>query len=152
MLTSKRRSKQTIFAALLLLTVAALAILLRSLTSEAPADTRDGHFVIELSEIDEALLAHLHVGDRVVDRRSRHILGDIRDIRAEESVTEVYSERKGALVEAAVPGKLRVYLTLGAKESGGEVFSEGGDAVRLGQTLHFRTYGFSGSGRVVALS
>ena len=109
-------------------------------------------FVLALDEVDEALLSHLHTGDRVVDRQSRRILGDIAEIRSSQSMREVYSEAHGALVQAPVPERLQILLTLRATERDGTVLTENGDTVRLGQTYYFRTYDFSGEGRVVALS
>ncbi len=148
----KKKSSTFLVIPLLLIAAASLALFLGRSAESTPAPEASADFVLELDEVDTSLLSHLHPGDRVVDRRSRRILGDILDIQAEQSHTEIYSEARSALVEAPIPGKLQVRLTLRGTEKGGEIFSVGGDAVKLGQTYYLRTYDFSGNGRVVALS
>ncbi len=140
------------FRVLLFFSVAMLALAVFLPTrkkDEAPA--APGGFVLLLEEVDEALEPHLHVGDRVLDRQSRRILGDILQIDATASEKEVFSETRGALTRATVPGKYDLRLTLSGTQSNGSVLTTGGDTVRLGQIYYFRTYDFSGEGRVVAL-
>ncbi len=117
--------------------------------AEAPA--QEGRFVLLLEEVDAAFEPHLHVGDRVIDRQSRRILGDILDIRAETSRREIFSERAGAFVRASVPGKYDLRLTLSATQQDGAILTASGETVRLGQIYYFRTYDFTGEGRVVEL-
>ena len=113
--------------------------------------TETGQFVLLVQEVDEALANHLHVGDRVIDRQSRKILGDVLEIQATESRREVFSEKKMALVTAIVPEKCDLRLTLKAKKEGNVLLTAAGETVRLGQAYHFRTYDFTGEGRVVEL-
>ena len=110
-----------------------------------------GGFVLRLSEVEEALLPHLHVGDRVIDRQSRCILGDILEIRTEASYREIFSEADGALVSARVPERSDLLLTLSAKREDGTLFTADGIQPKIGQIYYFRTYDFIGTGRVVAL-
>ena len=137
---------------LLLIIAACLVLFFRKNAESAPIPGSDATFVLELDEVDATLLSHLHTGDRVLDRRSRRILGDILDIQTEQRHAEVYSEARGILIQAPIPGKLQIRLTLRGSKRDGEIFTTGGDQVRLGQTYHLRTYDFSGSGRVVTLS
>lgn len=146
------RKEIRVFRYLLLLCIPALVLavwLPKSAKEESTAE--DGGFVLLLSEVDEAFASHLHVGDRVVDRQSRSILGDILEIRTEESRREVFSETEGVLVFSRVPGRCDIFLTVSAKKENGACRTAGGDALLLGQTYHFRTYDFTGTGRVVAL-
>ncbi len=149
-----RKRKHGLYLALVLL----LSVLLFAISyakkerENIPSDGKTAAFVLAIDEADAALLSHLHEGDRVVDRQSRRILGDIIEIRSSESVSEIYSEARGALVEAPVPERLKILLKIRAVAQSGEIRTQSGDTVRLGQTYHFRTYDFSGEGRVVALS
>ena len=135
------------FASVLLLS---LAVLLPAKNEQAAAVSK-GQYVLLLEEVDEALQPHLHVGDRVIDRRSRKILGDVLEIRAEISHREIFSERDNAFVAATVPGKYDLRLTLSAEKRGDSLTTASGEAVRLGQVYYFRTYDFTGEGRVVEL-
>lgn len=137
---------------LLLIITASLVLFFKRSIESTPIPEVDADFVLELDEVDASLLSHLHTGDRVLDRRSRRILGDILDIQTAQSHAEVYSEARGMLIQAPIPGKLQIRLTLRGSKKDGEIFTVGGDAVRLGQTYHLRTYDFSGSGRVVTLA
>lgn len=140
------------FRALLIFSAAMLVVaVLLSRGEKTEAPPAEGGFVLLLEEIDEALEPHLHVGDRVVDRQNRRILGDILKIDAKASEREVFSETRGALVRATVPGKYDLRLTVSGTQSEEGVLTVGGDTVRLGQVYYFRTYDFSGEGRVVAL-
>ena len=147
-----RQRKHALYLVLSLLAAAALfaAFYVKRGNEGISADEKEAAFVLAIDEADAALLSHLHEGDRVVDRQSRRILGDIIEIRSSKSVSEIYSEARGALVEAPVPDRLKILLTIKAAEHDGRVLTQGGDTVRLGQTYHFRTYDFSGEGRVVA--
>ena len=147
------RKEIRIFRCLLLLCIPVLilAVVLPK-REKSEVTPEDGSFVLLLSEVDEFFEPHLHVGDRVVDRQSRSILGDILEIRAEESFREVFSETEGALVSSRVPGRCDIFLTVSAKKENGICRTAGGDTLLLGQTYHFRTYDFTGTGRVVALS
>lgn len=138
---------------LLCLSLTAVLAVLFLLPSQAKREEEgsDGGFVLLLSEVEEVLQPHLHVGDRVIDRQSRSILGDITDIRTEPSLREIFSEEKKALVLAAVPERCDILLTLGASRRDGMVFTADGAPIRLGQTYHFCTYDFTGTGRVVEL-
>lgn len=118
---------------------------------EASRPTQEGRFVLLLTEVDGMLTPHLHVGDRVIDRQSRRILGDILDIEISESQKEIFSNAHGNFVTATVPEKYDLRLTLSAERTSGTLLSMGGDTVRLGQQYYFRTYDFTGEGRVVAL-
>jgi hypothetical protein len=138
-----------------LLTLAAmltlsLAILIPKFR-KAESPPQQGHFVLLLEEVDAAFEPHLHVGDRVIDRQNRRILGDILNIRTETSRREIFSEKAGAFVRASVPGKYDLRLTLSATQKNGTVLTASGETVRLGQVYYFRTYDFTGEGRVVEL-
>ena len=139
-----------IFRCLLLLCIPALvlAILLPGKENQVSA-AEDGGFVLPLSEVDEILAPHLRVGDRVVDRQNRCILGDILEIRTEESKREVFSETEGVLFLSRVPGRCDIFLTVSAKKENGICRTAGGETPLLGQTFHFCTYDFTGTGRVV---
>ena len=151
MQTYKRTTPRFFIIFLLLFFVFAAAFFAKTHIKKAPASETSAFFVLEIREIDAALLSHLHEGDRVVDRKNRRILGDITEIRSSQSTAEVYSEVHGRLVEAPIPDKLRVLLTLQGTARDGEILTKSGDTVRLGQTYYFRTYDFIGAGRVVAL-
>ena len=141
-----------LFRILTLLTVASLALaVFLPKKSESRAVSEEGRFVLLLQEVDAALEPHLHIGDRVIDRQNRRILGDILEIRAEASLRVVFSETRGEFVITTVPGKYDLHLTLSAEQRDGAIVSMGGESVRLGQTYYFRTYDFTGEGRVVAL-
>ena len=146
------RKEIRIFRCLLLLCIPALILAVVLPKREQPEQTpADGGFVLLLSEVDEVFKPHLHVGDRIVDRQSRSILGDILEIRTEESRREVFSETAGTLVFSRVPGRYDIFLTVSAKKENGIYRTMEGDTLLLGQTYHFRTYDFTGTGRVVAL-
>ncbi len=140
-----------LFRWLLLLCVPMLALSILLPKRAEDKNEEEGRYVLCLSEVDEALQPHLHVGDRVVDRQKRCILGDILEIRAEESRREVFSETAGALVSSPVPGRYDIFLTVSAQKKDGICRTASGDVLLLGQTYHFRTYDFTGTGRVVAL-
>ncbi len=145
--------KELLFFRVLLIFSAAMLVVavLLSRGEQAEAPPAEGRFVLLLEEIDEALEPHLHVGDRVVDRQNRRILGDILMIDAKASEKEVFSETRGALVRATVPGKCDLRLTVSGIQGEDGILTVSGDTVRLGQVFYFRTYDFSGEGRVVAL-
>ena len=138
-----------------LLSVVLVAVLSAVTLLPKPAEKRSAEgssgFVLRLSEVEEELLSHLHVGDRVIDRQSRSILGDILEIRTEESYREIFSETEGALVSARVPERFDLLLTLNAKREDGRLFTADGIQPKIGQIYYFRTYDFIGEGRVVAL-
>ena len=134
----------------LLVAVLSAATLLPKQAAQRSAEAPGG-FVLRLSEVEEAFLSHLHVGDRVVDRQSRCILGDILEIRTEESYREIFSEAGGALVSARVPERFDLLLTLSAKREDGTLITEDGIRPKIGQIYYFRTYDFIGTGRVVEL-
>ena len=127
-----------------------LAVLLPA-GAKNEGENEDGRFVLLLSETEEVLVPHLHVGDRVIDRQSRSILGDILDIQVKESRREIFSAADGALVSARVPERCDVFLTLHARKTRGMLFAADETSIRLGQTYHFCTYDFTGTGRVVEL-
>ena len=112
-------------------------------TREAAA--RQADFVLLLEGIDEHYEACLHVGDRVIDRQSRRILGTVSAVESEGASAEVFSEKWGAMIEAPVPGRLNLFLTVHREEAKDK------DPVRLGEVYYFRTYGYIGEGRVVSL-
>jgi hypothetical protein len=138
-----------LFSLLLVLCLSAAVLL----PSEAKNEARqgEGFFVLQICEAEEALVPCLHVGDRMIDRQSRSILGDISEIRTEESRREVFSAAKGRLVSARVPERCDIFLKIGAEKKNGALFTMGGAAIRIGDTLHFRTCNFTGTGRVVEL-
>jgi hypothetical protein len=146
------RKEIQIFRYLLLLCIPLLilAVILPK-GEKAQTETEDGTFILLLSEVDEAFRPNLHIGDRVVDRQNRSILGDILEIRTEESQREVFSETTGTLIFSRVPERCDIFLTVSAKKENGVCQTMGGDPLLLGQTYHFRTYDFTGTGRVVAL-
>ena len=148
----KRKNGLLLWLPILFAAVLLFGLYAKRQSTKAPIPEGNATFVLALDEVDAALLSHLHTGDRVVDRQSRRILGDITEIRSSQSMREVYSEAHGALVESPVPDRLKILLTLRAAKRDGAVLTESGDTVRLGQTYYFRTYDFSGEGRVVALS
>lgn len=138
----------------LLTLVAAVAISLAVFLpsrSESDATPQEGSFVLLIEEVDEALKVHLHVGDRVIDRQNRKILGDVLEIQTEASRKEIFSEKANAFITASVPGKYDLRLTLRAEQKGNGILTASGETVRLGQIYYFRTYDFTGEGRVVAL-
>ena len=145
--------KKSISLCLLLMALTAGLALFLFLPSQAKGNKayEEGAFVLLLSEVDAQLPTCLHVGDRVIDRQRRCIIGDISEIRTEESRREIYSEAKGALVWASVPNRRDVFLTLRAERKGGVLLAQDGTPIRLGQTYHFCTYDFTGTGRVVSL-
>lgn len=128
----------------------ALAIFL-PMRGEKEPEIAVGQFVLLLSEVDEALQPRLHMGDRVIDRQNRRVIGDISNIRSETSRREIFSEQTGKLTLATVPGKYDLFLTLTAEQKNGAVFTVSGEPVRLGQIYYLRTYDFTGEGRVVEL-
>ena len=138
-----------------LLSVLSVALLSAVTLLPRPAAKRSaeggGGFVLQLSEVEEELLLRLHVGDRVIDRQNRSILGDILEIRAEESYREIFSEADGALVSARVPERFDLLLTISAEREDGRLFTADGIQPKIGQIYYFRTYDFIGAGRVVAL-
>ena len=135
---------------LLLVTVLSAVTLLPKQAAQRSAE-ESGSFVLRLCEVEAALLPHLHIGDRVIDRQNRCILGDILEIRTEESHREIFSETDGAWVSARVPERFDLHLTLSARREDGRLFTEDGIQPKIGQVYYFRTYDFIGTGRVVEL-
>ena len=125
-------------------------LVFRYLPKDTPQENA-GHFALLIERVDGAIVPQLRVGDRLLDRQSRHVLGDIEALDEAPCTEEVFSEARGALVLQSVPGYRSLRLTIAALERDGAVFTPDGDAVRLGQIYYFRTHGFSGEGRVVAL-
>ncbi len=147
---TKKRHTRSFFPLLLLLTLSLAAVALLPRHRETAGEETHG-FVLLLEGIDESYEPHLHVGDRMIDRRTRRILGDISAVASDPAMREIFSEAQGKITAAAVPGKRDVRLTVTAAGNGTHITTEAGDVLRIGQVYHFRTYGFTGEGRVIAL-
>lgn len=128
------------FCALLFLI--ALAVFIKVPQRERGSARRAPDFVLLVEGIDEIYQPRLHIGDRIVDRQSRRILGTVSAIEAHAATSEIFSEKEGRLIEAPVPGRLNLLLTVSPAEEG---------ETRIGQIYYFRTYDFLGEGRVVRL-
>ena len=138
--------------ALLLLAAVLVAAALIFAVSKAGEDGtgQPQSFVLLLEGIGEEYVPCLHVGDRIVDRQNRRILGDIERIEATPAKAEVYSEKEEKLIEADVPGKCDVLLFVSALQGDGK--EDRKNTVRIGEKYYFRTYGFVGEGQVVDLT
>lgn len=146
---SYKRISPLLLLSLPLILLAALLVF-RYLPRDAQTESAGG-FELLIERVDGAIVPQLRVGDRLLDRQSRRVLGDIKALDEAPCTEEVFSEARGALVLQSVPGYRSLRLTVAALERDGAVFTPEGDAVRLGQVYYFRTHGFSGEGRVVAL-
>lgn len=146
--------KRRYFIVLFLLALGLLAAALLPRTGAAKEQRgADGmrDFVLLLSQVDEVYAPCLHVGDRIVDRQSRRILGSVQKIETRDAVTEIFSEAQGRLIEAAVPGRLDILLTVSPYTEQQPRTAAKGNAVRIGQIYYFRTYDYLGEGQVIAL-
>ncbi len=143
----------------LFLVTALLFIAAAALIADLPArreargwEDDDAHaFVLLLEGVEQIYEPQLHIGDRIIDRRSRRILGDILAVESAPAVREIFSEARGGLTDAALPQKKDIRLTVTAKADGARTVTEAGEVLRIGAVYHFRTYGFTGEGRVIAL-
>ncbi len=84
----------------------------RTLLYGKKEDTPPAHIVIHIEGVDESLAAGVHVGERVIDRTNRRLLGTVSEVRRTPTVTEIAPTKGSEAASVEMAGLVDLDLTL----------------------------------------
>lgn len=108
----KKQSTDFLILLFVLGLVAAGTMGIRALLYGKGGDTPPAHIVIHIEGVDASLADAVHVGERVIDRTNRRLLGTVSEIRLTPSVTEIAPARGGEAAAVERAGLVNMDLVL----------------------------------------
>lgn len=125
--------------------IALMAFGIRSLFRGSTGERTGGGaaFILTVSDLEDGAWEHLHAGDRLIDRKSRSILGTVASVTAAAQTYPIYNEKRGTLEEAIDPTRTRIEIAV--------VPSDASREIGIGEQISFRSFDFQGAGEVTRI-
>ena len=137
---------------LILVTVAGAAYLLSHTDSEAVAAT-PRCYTVEVAEADPARAEAIHVGATVTDKIRGLAIGTVTAVEAVPSTAAVLDETQGKYVQAEIPGKVNLYITVQADtyDTGLQITTDSGYVLQVGNPISCAMDDYYAVGKIVVL-
>ncbi len=139
---------------LLLAVAAALVYFFFFRTTSVTSDENySAEYVIESIEIREEFASLIKVGDKITDTSKQRALGEVISVEYVPSTRTTVNTETGEQMEASVPERLDVYITVRSDDVilDGNYKIGGSYDLFVGTYFSYRTPGFAGTGNCVSM-
>ena len=115
--------------------------------------TQQVRYTIRLTRALPILEELVQPGQSITDSARNNALGTVVEVQCEPGTYFTLSEREHAWINAPVPDRINVNMTVEASATGddSQLLINGSYALRVGDKIYVRGPGYSGSGDVIAI-
>ncbi|MBS4960091.1 MAG: DUF4330 family protein [Clostridiales bacterium] len=121
---------------------------------EVVQETKTISYTLEITEVPVGFSENIKPGDKITDSVKNYYMGNVVEVDAQKSTRIVDDYETGRKVEAVVPGKETVILTLETSviDTAANLTVESGYVVKAGKEANIKGPGYAGTGYILTVN